>query len=277
VESRPICPQCRAFISRADRVCPYCDFELVPKASSPFVNSRSLSNLLPQDGQITKYLLASNLFLYLATILFDQQNVPNSRLFDPSGVTLFLFGSKDAQYIFGGQWWRLITAGFLHASLMHIAFNGWGLYQLGGEVEDAIGTARFIWAYLFSTITGFLASSIFSPFVPSVGASAGIFGLLGALIAAASLQGGLMGRYMRSAYLNSAIIALLLTAFTGFTDNWAHLGGIAGGFLFVWLTGKLNLNRPLWNPYWNASALGAIALVLLSFVLQMFTALRMMA
>ncbi len=226
---------------------------------------------------MTKYILAVNLFLYLATVLFDQQNNSEPHGFDPSTTTLFLFGSKDAQFIFGGQWWRLITAGFLHASLIHIAFNSWGLYQLGAEVEDAIGTARFVWAYVFSTITGFLASSIFSPGVPSVGASAGIFGLLGALIAAASLQGGLMGRYMRSAYLNSAIVALLLTAFTGFTDNWAHLGGIGGGFLFVWLSGKLNLNRPLWNPYWNASALGVVGLVFLSFILQLFSAWRKLA
>jgi len=225
---------------------------------------------------MTNYILAVNFFFYLASILYDQQNTTQPSLFDPSGITLAIFGSKYAPLIFQGEWWRLLTAGFLHASLMHIAFNSWGLYQLGQEVDDAIGTSRYVWTYIFSTITGFLASTIFSPEAPSVGASAGIFGLLGAMIAHATVIGGLMGRYFRSAYINSAIIAILLTAFTGHTDNWAHLGGLAGGFAFVYSVGKLNLNRPSLNRAWNIAALGGIALVALAFVLQFFAAMRLL-
>lgn len=276
MEPRPICPNCRAFISRADRICPYCEFELAPRPAEALLNSRTFADALPRDGQMTKYILGANFFFYLATILFDQQNVPNASLFDPSGITLFLFGSKDAIYIFQGQYWRLITAGFLHASLIHIAFNSWALLQLGQQVEDAIGTARYIWVYLFSTITGFLASSIFMPGAPSVGASAGIFGLLGALIGYATTQGGIMGRFMRNSYLQSALFAVVLTAFFGRTDNWAHFGGLGGGFVATWVIGKLNLDRASLNRTWNVSAWGAIALVLLSFVLQLLTALRML-
>lgn len=225
---------------------------------------------------MTQYILAANLLFYLATILFDRQNSSSPALFDPSMNALYLFGCKYAPFIFGGQWWRLITAGFLHGSLLHIVFNSWGLYQLGAEVEEVTGTGRYICVYVFSTITGFLASSIFSPAIPSVGASAGIFGLLGALIASATVQGGLMGRYMRSAYINSAIIAILLTAFSGHTDNWAHIGGIAGGFVFIYAAGKLDLVRPSFNRSWNLAGLGALGLVAVSFVLQLLWALRVL-
>lgn len=276
MESRPICPNCRAFISRADRVCPYCDFALTPQAAAPILNSRTLSELMPGEGQMTQILLGANFLFYCATILYDQQNTANPSLFEPNGITLAIFGSKYTPLIYHGEWWRLLTAGFLHASLMHILFNSWGLFQLGAEVDDALGSARYLCAYVFSTMTGFLASTIFSPQAPSVGASAGIFGLLGALIAYATVQGGLMGRYMRSAYINSAIIAILLTAFSGHTDNWAHIGGLAGGFVFVYTIGKLNLTRPSLNRTWNIAGLGAFGFVLLCFGLQFYAALRLL-
>jgi rhomboid protease GluP len=277
VESRPICPNCRAFISRADRVCPYCEFELAPKPSESILASRALSDALPRDGKMTFYILGANFFLYLATILFDQQNGANRSVFDPSILSLYLFGAKDAYSIFQGQYWRLITAGFLHASLLHIAFNSWALMQLGQQVDEALGTARYIWVYLFSTMTGFLASSIFMPQAPSVGASAGIFGLLGALIGYATTQGGIMGRYLRNSYLQSALFAVVLTAFFGRTDNWAHFGGLGGGFVATWLIGKLQLDRPSFNRFWNSSAWAAIMLVLLCFVLQLLSAKKMLA
>ena len=80
-----------------------------------------------------------------------------------------------------GEWWRLLTAGFLHGGLFHILMNSWVLFDLGAQVEEIYGTSRYLVFYFIATVTGFLASAVFSGAL-SIGASAGIFGLIGAMI-----------------------------------------------------------------------------------------------
>ncbi len=82
-----------------------------------------------------------------------------------------------------GQWWRLVTAGFLHGGVLHILMNSWVLFDLGAEVETFYGTSRLIVFYFVSTVTGFAASSHINGGHFSVGSSAGIFGLIGAMLA----------------------------------------------------------------------------------------------
>lgn len=273
MEPRPICPNCRAFISRADRICPYCEFELSPAAKASVDAARALSSLLPQNGQIIVYILAVNGFLYLAMALFNAQNIRGGSFFDLSGSTLFLFGAKEPNYIFQGEWWRLITAGFLHASVIHIMMNSWGLYDLGAQAEEAFGAGRMLVIYVVSSITGFLASSLFAPSL-SVGASAGIFGLIGAMIAFGVNQRSSFGSYVKSAYTRTAIWALLISFMIPYTDNWAHLGGLAGGFIAAYVAGHPRLSQPRQERYWNVAGLGVAAVVVVCFVVQLVSTLR---
>lgn len=273
MESRPICPNCRAFISKADRVCPYCEFELAPAAKANVDAARAISNLLPQNGQIIIYILGVNGFLYLAMALFNAQNIRGGNFFELSGSTLFLFGAKEPNYIFHGEWWRLITAGFLHASVIHIMMNSWGLYDLGAQAEEAFGSGRMLVIYVVSSITGFLASSIFAPSL-SVGASAGIFGLIGAMIAFGVNQRSSFGSNVKSAYTRTAIWALLISFMIPYTDNWAHLGGLAGGFVAAYVAGHPQLSKPRQERYWNVAGLGVAAVVVVCFVVQLFSTLR---
>ncbi len=275
MEPRPICPNCRAFISRADRVCPYCEFELAPAPKTRLGTARTLSSLLPQNGQLTVYILAVNGFLYLAMALFNQVNVTGGGIFDLSGGTLFLFGAKEPSYIFHGEWWRLITAGFLHASIIHIAMNSWALYDLGAQAEDAFGSGRMLVIYLIGSMTGFFASALFAPSL-SVGASAGIFALIGAMIAFGMQQRSTLGSYVKSAYTRVAVWALLISFLIPFTDNWAHIGGLAGGFLSAFIATHPSLSEPRQERYWNIAGLAVAAIILLSFVVQLFTALRLL-
>lgn len=273
VESRPICPNCRAFISRADRVCPYCEFELAPAPKTSLDAARKLGSLLPENGQLIVYILAVNGFLYLAMALFNQQNTRGGGFFDLSGSTLFLFGAKEPSYIFHGEWWRLVTAGFLHASIIHIAMNSWALYGLGAQAEEAFGPGRLLVIYVGSSITGFLASSIFAPSL-SVGASAGIFGLIGAMIAFGVNQRSSLGSYVKSAYTRTAVWALLISFMIPYTDNWAHIGGLAGGFVIAYLAGHPRLSHPRQERYWNIAGLGISGFVLICFVVQFFTTIK---
>src|SRR5258707_2937522 len=98
------------------------------------------------------------------------------------GYSLIHFGAMYAPLIQAGQWWRLVTAGFLHGGLMHILMNSWALFDLGASVEEAYGTSRMLVIYLISSVVGFYVSALWSP-GDSVGASAAICGLLGAMIA----------------------------------------------------------------------------------------------
>jgi rhomboid protease GluP len=273
VESRPICPNCRAFISRADRVCPYCEFELAPAPKHSVDATRALSNVLPRDGQISNYLLAVNGFLYLAMMLFDSQNTQGGDLSALSGITLFLFGAKEPNYIFHGEWWRLITAGFLHANLIHIGVNSFSLFNLGPQVEEAYGTGRMLVIYVLSSACGFLASSIFSPSL-SIGASAAICGLIGSMIAFGLNERSSFGNYLTSNYAFSAVSMLLLTSFVSSIDNWAHFGGLAGGFVVGYLAGHPRLYRSKHSRYWDVAGWAMIALVVVSFGIQLLTTLR---
>jgi len=273
VESRPICPNCRAFISKADRVCPYCEFELAPKPKGNTDAARAISSLLPQDGQIIVYILAVNGFLYLAMALFNMQNVRGGSIMDLSGSTLFLFGAKEPNYIFHGEWWRLITAGFLHAGVIHIMMNSWGLYDLGMQAEEAFGAGKLIVIYVLSSIAGFLASSLFAPSL-SVGASAGIFGLIGAMIAYGVNQRSSFGSYVKGAYTRTAVWALLISFLIPYTDNWAHMGGLAGGFAAAYVAGHPRLSQPRQERYWNIAGLAMAGFVVICFVVQLVKTLN---
>ncbi len=228
---------------------------------------------MPRDGQLTNYILGFNGFLYLAMILFNQQNTIGGGSLDMNGITLFLFGAKESSYVFHGEWWRLVTAGYLHASILHIGMNSWSLYNLGAQAEEAFGSGRMLVIYVVSSIVGFLASAIFSPSL-SVGASAAIFGLVGAMIAFGIHQRGAFGNYIKSAYISTAVISLVLTGFIGQIDNYAHLGGLAGGFAVAYVVGHPSLSVPRQERYWNIAGLAAAAGVLLCFVIQLLATLK---
>ncbi len=133
-----------------------------------------------------------------------------------------------------GQWWRLITAGFLHGDILHILMNSWVLFSIGAEVEQLFGTSRLIVFYFVSTVTGFYASSHFFGGHFSVGSSAGIFGLIGAMIAfgvtdkVACRIDGEIG-YSAMADLGRD------RQFLPGVDFMAHVGGFAGGFVCAFL------------------------------------------
>jgi rhomboid protease GluP len=132
-----------------------------------------------------------------------------------------------------GQWWRLITAGFLHGNIFHILMNSWVLFDLGAEVELIYGTSRLIVFYFVSTITGFWLSSHVG-FHVSVGSSAGIFGLIGAMLAFGVTDKSSLGLMVKSVYGRWLIYCVVLSFLPG-VDFLAHAGGFAGGFIAGWL------------------------------------------
>ena len=163
-----------------------------------------------------------------------------SILWGMNGETLYRLGACYGPSIFAGhEWYRLVTAMFLHGGLIHIGFNMMVLMDLGPMVEEVYGSARYLFLYVVMGIASFLVSALAGHF--SVGASGAILGLAGLLIAITTKRGGM---YMKE--LRSRLISWVVTIFAlGFlmtgmrTDNWAHFGGLAAGFLL----GKLFADR----------------------------------
>lgn len=175
-------------------------------------------------------LLVANLAIF---VLMMQENVPDTPI--AHGQQLIRWGSNAGRYTLNGEWWRLVSSMFLHGGMLHIAFNMIVLVQVGALVERLFGSLRFSLLYLVSGICGSLASVLWNPMVNSVGASGAIFGIIGGLLAfvrnpengvpptiAKSLRGSITG------FLLFNVAAGLIYPYT---DNAAHFGGLAGGFI----------------------------------------------
>jgi rhomboid protease GluP len=265
-ETRRMCPHCRAFITTRDRVCPYCDTEVGPRASERREPGSVAGGLVPHGRFVTMLILTVNIGLFIATMLYSMR-AGNESLMDIDGQTLFQFGAKYRDAILLGQWWRLITAGFLHGGLFHILMNSWVLFDVGAQIEEVFGARRFIAIYFVSTVLGFFASTWWSPAL-SIGASAGIFGLIGAMIAFGTTAGTSMGAAVRGMYIRWAIYGFLIGLLPFFqVDNAAHLGGLAGGFVTAYIAGQ---PRPgaLPEKIWGAVAGVSIAITAYAFLLM---------
>lgn len=172
---------------------------------------------------------------------------------------LMRFGAQTSAAVWTGDWWRLVTPLFLHAGLTHLAFNMWALYSLGPFVERFFGRLRFLGIYLTAGLAGnVLFLLVGDPFVPSVGASGAIFGLFGALV----VFGLMHRRYLRPSFWRSVLVPIAINLAYGLVapgiNNWAHLGGLAGGMAAAAAMG-LPGRRPL-LPRWAGPALAVLLL-----------------
>jgi membrane associated rhomboid family serine protease len=214
---RPICPECMT-PAPVGHHCPACVTEA--RRSAP----RRPIRLRPPRSATTT-LLAVNVAVFVFSVLLT-----------PGGSrteVLVRLGAMVPALVVEGQYWRLVTAIFLHFNLVHLLLNTLGLTIFGNLIESVFGSARMLAVYL---ATGFVASTVSfafgSPAAIAVGASGAIFGLLGTWLAF-----NLRRRQLSLARSNvqGALILIALNLAIGFTvpgiDNLAHLGGLAAGVL----------------------------------------------
>jgi membrane associated rhomboid family serine protease len=150
-------------------------------------------------------------------------------------IQLVAWGSNFGRLTLGGQWWRLVTSTFLHGSLLHLLFNMVVLWQAGRLAERIFGSLRFSGLYLIAGVAGSLGSVLWNPHVNSVGASGAIFGIVGGLLAFIRRENSGVPPTVVADLRASLLPFLLFNIVAGFlyphTDNAAHIGGLAGGFL----------------------------------------------
>ena len=148
---------------------------------------------------------------------------------------LLLLGEFYVPLLLAGQWWRMVTSLFLHIGILHFLLNSYCLFILCPPIEKEAGPLKFAGLYLFSGIMGNLLSMLIIPTVPSAGASGALFGIMGAYF-------GLNFRYriFHPSLMQQLFYLLIINLAVGFWASssiniWAHLGGLAGGFVFSYL------------------------------------------
>ncbi len=155
-------------------------------------------------------------------------------------------GAMFGPLIANGEYWRLSTAMFLHAGIPHFAFNCLALFIFGPQVEHYYGRFRFAVIYLLSGLSSSVASYLLNSITIGVGASGAIFGVIGALAAFLLVQRRVLGEMSRATLYGLALMTAINLAYglaTPGIDNWAHIGGLAAGFLLgLVLAPKLRLS-----------------------------------
>jgi membrane associated rhomboid family serine protease len=220
---RPICPDCM-IQAPVGFQCPEC----VAEARREF--KRGPGRALRGGVGVTQALLVVIVGVFLLEVV---KGGPGSLLTGPSQQVLFDLGAMFPPAIADGQFWRLFTAIFLHAGLLHLAFNAYALWLFGRQVETAYGRT---WMLLIYVVSGFLASVASYAFGPiqalGVGASGAIFGIFGAFIAYNYRRRHLALAAANLRMAMTLILLNLLLAFGFARIDWrAHLGGLIAGFL----------------------------------------------
>ena len=258
-QPRPkICPSCGSLVGISATRCHQCGTNL--RFSMAAVN-RSLSGVFTGPAPVTTALLVSNL------LMFGVEWMALAAHGGGGGLSILWGVGGEASYRLGmsapygiyvqHQWYRLITAMFLHGGLIHIGFNMMALMQLGPALEELYGSSRYFFLYIFTGVFGFLASSFTGHY--SLGASGGLLGLVGAMLAITTKRGGAYMRELRSR-LVSSVVLLFVLGFMGMgIDNWAHGAGLAAGFVL----GKIFSDRQPINVRERqiANALGWLAAI----------------
>ena len=175
----------------------------------------------PKKPVVTYALILINVFMFLFPLI----NGTTEEFYN-------LFASYGP-FVKMGDYYRLISAAFMHANIAHLIFNMYALWIIGMQLESFIGKWRYLVVYLFSAISGSLLSVIVTPNAVSVGASGAIFGLLGALLYFGYHYRVYLGTVIKSQIIPLIVINLLLGFMVPGIDNAAHIGGLIGGALMM--------------------------------------------
>jgi len=235
--SSVLCPSCGSLVGVKDAQCLNCG----RRNPGMWGFAHVLRNVGDDQGFAMLVMWACGA-LYLASLAADVEGIRTSGLlsiFSPSVPSLFLFGASGAIPVFGyGRWWTVLSAAWLHAGVLHILFNMMWVRDLAPATARLYGAGRTAIIYTVAGVAGFLASSLAGvvPFLPrflggagfTVGASAPIFGLIGALLHYGRRGGSsLIGQQAKSLAITMLLFGFIMPGI----DNWAHLGGLGGGWL----------------------------------------------
>ena len=179
-------------------------------------------------------------------------------------ITLLLFGANFRPLVQAGEIWRLATSMFLHIGIVHLVVNMYSLYIIGKQLESFLGRWKFLIVYLGSGIIGSLLSVVVHSSI-SAGASGAIFGLLGSLLYFGYHYRLYLGMVLRTQVIPIIIINLLIGFMVPGIDNFAHIGGLVGGYLLTMVLGVPGKTRK--SDRINGSIVLILLIAFLSYML----------
>lgn len=238
-----LCPNCKKLISASEDRCPYCGL----RNPTGLFKRDFLGALLRNPLDIIKVIIGVNIALYVLSLVLDPAAVgmkgnPLS-LLSPSGNSLLLMGATGVIPINRfGSWWTLLSASYLHGGVLHIFFNMIVLRQIGPLVIHEFGMNRFFIIYTMSGIAGFFLSYLAGVHF-TIGASANLCGLIGAILYYGKARGGTFGTGLYRQVLTWLVVIAIIGFILPGINNWAHGGGALAGIGLGYLL-KYNERRP---------------------------------
>ena len=232
-----LCPNCKKLISSSVSHCPFCHL----KKPGSRLKSTILKGNFRDPEQLVLCIISVNVRLFILSILLT----PNRTNFSPSPFTflspgnqsLLILGSTGTIPVFQlDRWWTLLAANYLHGGILHLLFNILAFRQLAPLVIQEFGLNRMIIFYTLGGITGFYISSL-AGVQFTIGASAAICSLIGALLFYGKSRGGIYGRNIFSQIGSWAVAIAVFGVLVPGINNWGHGGGMAVGVLLAYVFG----------------------------------------
>jgi rhomboid protease GluP len=237
-----VCPSCGRLVGVKDERCFNCG-----RARPGLLGFGPLLRRFGDEVGVARLVVGACVLVYALMLITDLGGVSleiGFNLLGPSQTNAFLFGASGVIPVLRyDRWWTVLSAGWLHGSILHIGFNMMWAWQLLPVVVRLYGAGRTIMVYVIASVCGFLLSTLayylpipipfLNPAPLTLGASAAILGLLGALVCYGRRAGSsIVGRQA----LSYAVMLIIFGFVMAGVDNWAHLGGFGGGYLAArWL------------------------------------------
>ena len=264
------CPRCGKLISINSDQCIYCGLG----KPGNYLRIPVVNDLIADRISFVQPITIVCVLLYVLAIVLDLSGTQifGGGIFDmlsPSNRSLYQLGMGGLLPWQAGRWWTLITANYLHASLLHIGFNLLWLRQIGPWVVELYGASRFWIIYTIAGLTGSILSTIAGTYF-FVGASGAIFGLFGALLFYGRHRGGTFGSNLFRQMLIWVVIAFAFGFLGRGIDNWGHFGGLIGGIAAAWLLGYQERRRQSLSNHLLAAGLILFVVICFSFMLINF-------
>ncbi|MEM7350259.1 MAG: rhomboid family intramembrane serine protease [Acidobacteriota bacterium] len=270
-----VCPSCGRLVGVRDEECLGCG-----RRNPGMWGLAPMLNQLGRGFGFTDVVVVGCTGLFIITLLLrDPESIGGGlfSLLSPGRKALFLFGASGSLPIFEfGRWWTVLSAAWLHGGVLHIVMNMLWIRQLMPTLTEYFGVGRLVIIYTVSSIGGFGLTSFMALFnLPgplhganfTVGASAPLFGLFGALVLYGQVTGSrMLTRQVWQWVILFVVIGLLIP----FIDNWAHLGGFAGG----WLAARWLDPRQSESPQHLVAAAVCLAVTLLSILVSVLHGLQ---
>jgi rhomboid protease GluP len=233
-----VCPSCGSLVGVNDERCYTCG-----RVNPGLWGFGPALRQLGADLGFVPLVIGASSIMYAITLIASGSNVQifggGFNILAPTAPALIVFGASGGYPVFTlGSWWTVLSATWLHGSFLHILFNMMWVRDIGPSTADVIGPARTVIIYVISGVCGFLLSSLASVYLPplpllrgaqlTIGASASIFGLLGALVHYGRKSGSSLIHGQAKQW---ALILFIYGLIMPGIDNFAHAGGFIGGYI----------------------------------------------